>query len=224
MNETEFDEEYKKKLSEKLTKISEDSELALRETLEEKGVDTSEMQIIDRSKFMVKYIPDVMEELFKKYGTSQVLMDKPEIKNEARKLVEKKFHEELDKQKIRKWKIYYILLHCKIYEELNIEENIKLIPFDGLSCNDYFEIVDKICSAPPASELTEKSLENGKKYIANRHREKIPLSLLVIENLDANSEIEVYEKTNKYANDISLSMSAPTNSSIEIGGWIIEGQ
>lgn len=224
MNEIEFGEEYKKKLSEKLTKMAEDNELNIRKTLEEKGVDTSEIQIIDRAKFSVKYIPDAMEELFKKYGTSKVLMDDPKIRSEARELVEKKFNEELDKQKRSKWRIYYILLHCKIYEELIIEENVKLIPFDGLSCNDYFEVVEKIFPGPLASELGERSLENGKKTIADIHREKIPLSLLIFQNVDADSEIEVYENTKKYVNDVTLSMSAPSNSSIEIGGWIIEGQ
>jgi uncharacterized FlaG/YvyC family protein len=224
MNEIEFDEDYKKKLSEKLTKMAEDNELKIRKKLEEKGVDTSEIKIIDRAKFSVKYIPDVMEELFKKYGISEVLMDDPKIRYEARELVEKKFHEELDKQKRSKWRIYYILLHCKIYEELIIEENVKLIPFEGLSCNDYFEVVEKIFPGPLASELAERNLENGKKIIADLHREKIPLSLLIFENVDADSEIEVYENTKTYANDVTLSMSAPSNSSIEIGGWIIEGQ
>jgi hypothetical protein len=89
MNEIEFDEDYKKKLSEKLTKMAEDNELKIRKKLEEKGVDTSEIKIIDRAKFSVKYIPDVMEELFKKYGTSEVLMDDPKIRYEARELAKK---------------------------------------------------------------------------------------------------------------------------------------
>jgi len=77
---TKFTKKFKKELSKKLYEMAEQNENLIRKMLEEAGVDSSGIRIIDRAKFVVKYMPDVMEELFKKYGASRVLMDDAKIK------------------------------------------------------------------------------------------------------------------------------------------------
>lgn len=221
-----FDEKSKKELSEKLLKMAEMNEAFFREMLEESGVDTSEIKIIDRAKFVVKYIPEVMEELFEKYGTSRVLMDDDRIKTEALNLIQKRFHEDLAKQKVRSWNIYYILLYCNISKSINLDKDIALVPFNGWPCNDYLEILDRLFNylGPPASRLSEKNLETGKKYFSEKYGEKNPISLLIFQNVNANTESEVYEKTKDYTENVMLCMSNLTNCSIELRGWVIEGK
>ena len=221
-----FSKQYKKEPSNKLYQIAENNESAIREMLEKAGIDTSKLNIVDRAKFMAQYMPEVMEELFEKYGTSKVLMDDDKIRKEAIELIEKRFHEDLNKKKVKIWNIYYILLYCKINEKIDINENVELIPFGGWPCNDYFEIIDKISYklGPPASRISEKTSENGKEYIKEKFCEKNPVSLLIIKNVNADTESEVYEKTKKIAGDMILCMSKLTNSSIEQRGWVVEGK
>jgi len=221
-----LDEKFKKELSRKLYKMAEQNEAFLRKMLEESGVNTSKMKIVDRAKFVVRYIPEVMEELFEKYGTSEVLMDDEKIRTEALRLVQKRFHEDLAKQRVKSWNIYYMLLYCNIPRLMNLDKDITLVPFNGWPCNDYLGILDRLFSGlgPPASRLSEENLETAKKCFTEIYGEKNPISLLIFENVKANTESEVYEKTKDYTENVILCMSNLTNCSIELRGWVIEGK
>ena len=221
-----FSEKYKKELSNKLLHSTENYESEFREMLEKADIDTSEINIVNRTKFIVQYIPDVMEELIEKYGTFKVLMDDEKIEQEAIELIEKKFHEDLNKKKVETWNIYYLLLYCKINETIDINDNVELIPYGCWPCSDYFEIIDKIFNklGPPATRSSEKNMGNNKEYIKEKFCEKNPVSLLIIKNVNANTQSEVYEMTKKIAGDIILCLSKLTNSSIEQKGWVVEGK
>jgi hypothetical protein len=221
-----FDERFKKELSGELYKIAERNETFFRKMLEESGVDTSKMKIVDRAKFVVKYVPDVVEELFEKYGTSRVLMDDDKIRTEALNLIQKRFHEDLAKEKVKSWNIFYMLLYCDTPKLMNLDKDIALVPFNGWPCNDYIEILDSVFSnlGPPASRLSEENLKAAKKHFLEKYREKNPISLLIFQNVKANTESEVYEKTKDYAEDVVLCMSNLTNCSIELRGWVVEGK
>jgi hypothetical protein len=221
-----FDERFKKELSGELYKMTERNEIFFRKMLEESGVDTSKMRIVDRAKFVVKYIPDVVEELFEKYGTSRVLTDNDKIRIEALDLIQKRFHEDLAKKKVKSWNIYYMLLYCDIPKLMNLDKDIALVPFNGWPCNDYLEILDNLFSnlGPPASRLSEENLKTAKEHFLEKYREKNPISLLIFQNVKANAENEVYEKTKDYAENVMLCMSNLTNCSIELRGWVIEGK
>jgi hypothetical protein len=223
-NKHRFDERFKKELCEELSRVIENNELAVRKMLEESGVDTSKTTIIDRAKFLVKYVPDVMEELFEKYGPSKVFA--VEVKKEALELIQKRFHEDLAKQPVKSWNIYYLLLHCKIYKPITLLENVTLIPFDGWPCNDYLDIIERLSQnlGVPASHLSEENLKAAKKYFNKIYPEKNPISLLIFRDIEANTEGEAREKTKDYAENVVLCMSNLTNASIEIRGWLIEGK
>ena len=220
-----FSEKEKRDLSDKLYQIAERNELIFKKMLEEVGVDTSKIKIIDRAKFTTKYIPDVLEELLEKYGPSKILMDDEDVKNEALDLIQRRFHEDLAKQIVKSWNIYYILRHCKILEPLKIDESVTLIPFNGWSCNDFLEVIDRLFykSGLPASRLSEEIYEEMKEYFRKLYSEKNPTGLLIFQEIEAETEKEVYDKTKNYAENVLLCVSNLTNSSIEIGGWVVEG-
>jgi hypothetical protein len=224
MKNTHFDERFKKELCEELFRRLQDNELAIRKKLEESGVDTSKTIIIDRAKFLVKYMPDVMEELLEKYGLSKVFTD--EAKKEALELVQKRFHEDLAKQPVQSWNIYYILLHCKIYKPITFRNNVTLTPFDGWPCHDYLDMINRLFHniGVLASGLSEKNLTTGMEHLSKIYSKKNPTSILVFRDIKANSEAEALEQTKDYADNVILCMSNLTNCSIEKRGWIIEGK
>lgn len=212
-----------KKLSEELFALAEMNEDMVREVLEKEGTDTSEIIIVDRSKYMAEFIPEVMGELEDKYG-SDFDLSKPEMEDEARELIENKFQESIETPK--NWNAYYLLQHCQLPGEINITNDIKVIPFAEWPCEDYLAIVRKLASerGPIASCLSEKTLENSENHIRGVYGEKNPTGLLIFNDIEADDEKEAYDKTIDFANHVTTILSVLTNSNMEIVVWLIEGK
>lgn len=221
-----FNEKKKKELEDLLYSLSEDSVNNLKEILEKSGIDISKINIVDRSKYLIKHIPEVVEELLKKYGTEKILSKNEDIKKEALDLIQIKFHEELEKRKITSWSIYYILMYCKVPGIVELDENTKIFPFAGLSGNDYIEIMENLQKnfGPIASQLSEEYLQKSKETMRKKYSEKTPISILSINNITASSEKEVYDKTSNFANNVALCFSNIINSAVEIRGWLTVAQ
>ena len=132
MGRDKFDKKFKEDLAKDLLKIVELEEDAIRQAIEDSGIDPYQVTIINKAKFFVKYMPDVMEQLLKKYGTSKPLMDDPDIRAEAHRMVEEKFLEEVSGQVANKWNIRYIKIQLPSAAELTLEPQGQPCP----ECND----------------------------------------------------------------------------------------
>lgn len=197
----------------------------VREMLEQAGIDTKKVKIVDIAKYLIKYFPDVIEELATKYGDIHTIIKEEKIEQEAMDLVQEKILDDLSKMPVKSWNIYYFLRYCILYEPMVLAENIKIIPFNGWPSNDYLEIVTRIMNnlGPPASAYSEKKFNKFKEYIRKHYSEKNSISLLIFEDVSASDENDIYQKTAHQLENIILILSNLTNSSIEIGGWVIEG-
>jgi hypothetical protein len=167
-------------------------------------------------------MPDVMDEMFEKYGPSKVFTD--EVTKEALELIQKRFHADLAKQPVESWNIFYILLYCKIYKPITFLDNVTLTPFDGWPCNDYLDMMNRLYQniGIPASKLSEENFRTGLDHLRKIYTEKNPTSLLIFRDIEANTEAEALEKTKDYADNLILCMSNLTNTSIEKRVWITE--
>lgn len=217
-----IDKDSKEKLVQDLYKITENNESTAKKVLQELGHDTDKIKIIDKSKYMVEFIPDTMEEMKEKYG-EDVSFNDLEIDKEFREILEKKLQESLSKPK--KWNVLYLLHHCKIPREIDLGENIQLIPFGEWSCDDYINIIDRLTSSRgvPISDSTKDLLEESKKRIISTFGQLNPLALLKFSNINAGSQDEAYDKTRLHATNITTILSVLTNASIEIKAWMFEG-
>ncbi len=226
MRKTKLSEKDKKEFIKFLYQKVEENELIFRRKLEEAGIDISKVKVIDKAKFKVKYIPEVLEKLIEKYGVEKILADDGKIMKEAFELIERRFYDDLAKQDVKSWNAYYILLHCKIPDTIEINDKVKLVPFGEWPFNDYVEVLNKLfdCLDPPASRSSEKIFEEIIKSWGEEYGKRSPISILMFEDVEANSEEEVHKMTKEFAEDVILCMSVLTNSSIELKGLIIEGK
>lgn len=218
-----FSKKYKEKLSKDLFKMAEGHEKLFGEVLERSGADTSKIKVIDRSKFMTKHIPDVIEEMMEKYG-SDFTLSNPEMAKEARESIEKKFHESLPEAK--KWKVYHLLCHCKIPGKIEIDEKIHLVPFGEWPCDDYIKIMNKLSSSlgPFASDHSEELWKSSEENLKKRFGKENPAALLIFEDIEADSHITAHDKIAELADNITTTVSVLTNSHIETKGWLFEGK
>lgn len=211
------------KLKEELLQLTKANEDIVRKVLENQGTDTSKIRIIDRSKYLVEFIPDAISKLQDKYG-SDIDLSKPEMEDEIRKLIEKKFHESIGTPK--KWNAYYLLQHCKLPGEIIITENVKVVPFVEWPCEDYFTIMRKLTGGrgPMASSLSEQNFEDGEKNIKKTFGEKNPTGIIIFNDINANNEKDAYNKTVNFAKHVATTLSVLTNSNMEIAIWLLEGK
>lgn len=216
-----LNEKEKQKLIEELISLTKKQELAFRESIEKKDIDPNSLVVVNLAQHLVRYIPEVMEELFDKYGFERVVTDKNEIMNEGLEEVRKRFLKDLESNEVEEWTIYYILYDCKIPKEIKLSKDISIFAFGGRSGLEYLEIVERVINSFIGYQISKNPYEE---IFQKEHTKRNPVAILRMEHIKAKSYTEVIEKTQNIAENITLSLSFFTSSYVDMRGCVISGR